>query len=115
MSDWSSDVCSSDLDLGHYERFLDLELTRKNTTLSGRLLRDLIADERAGKFGGQTVQMVPHLTNSIKAAILLAPANTGKGYPRSGYICAANRRILLAVSCLCNARQLGRRAALDLC
>ncbi len=63
------DGAETDLDLGHYERFLDLELTRKNTTLSGRLLRDLINDERAGKFGGQTVQMVPHLTNAIKQAI----------------------------------------------
>ena len=52
----TKDGAETDLDLGHYERFLDLELTRKNTTLSGRLLRDLIADERAGKFGGQTVE-----------------------------------------------------------
>ena len=65
----TKDGAETDLDLGHYERFLDLELTRKNTTLSGRLLRDLIADERAGKFGGQTVQLVPHLTNSIKESI----------------------------------------------
>lgn len=63
------DGAETDLDLGHYERFLDLELTQKNATLSGRLLRDLIADERAGKFGGQTVQLVPHLTNSIKRSI----------------------------------------------
>lgn len=66
------DGAETDLDLGHYERFLDLELTQKNTTLSGKLLRDLIADERAGKFGGQTVQLVPHLTNAIKRAILQA-------------------------------------------
>ena len=66
------DGAETDLDLGHYERFLDLELTQKNATLSGRLLRDLIADERAGKFGGQTVQLVPHLTNSIKKAITQA-------------------------------------------
>lgn len=65
----TKDGAETDLDLGHYERFLDLELTRKNTTLSGRLLYDLIADERAGKFGGQTVQLVPHLTNSIKKSI----------------------------------------------
>lgn len=65
----TKDGAETDLDLGHYERFLDLELTRKNTTLSGRLLRDLIADERAGKFGGQTVQLVPHLTNAIKTSI----------------------------------------------
>lgn len=68
----TKDGAETDLDLGHYERFLDLELTQKNATLSGRLLRDLIADERAGKFGGQTVQLVPHLTNSIKAAITKA-------------------------------------------
>ena len=65
----TKDGAETDLDLGHYERFLDQELTRKNTTLSGRLLRDLIADERAGKFGGQTVQLVPHLTDAIKRAI----------------------------------------------
>ena len=65
----TKDGAETDLDLGHYERFLDLELTQKNATLSGRLLRDLIAGERAGKFGGKTVQLVPHLTNAIKTAI----------------------------------------------
>lgn len=66
------DGAETDLDLGHYERFLDLELTQKNATLSGRLLQQLIADERAGKFGGKTVQLVPHLTNAIQDAIQLA-------------------------------------------
>lgn len=65
----TKDGAETDLDLGHYERFLDQELTKKSTTLSGRLLRDLINDERAGKFGGQTVQLVPHLTSYIKQAI----------------------------------------------
>lgn len=68
----TKDGAETDLDLGHYERFLDLELTQKNATLSGRLLRDLIADERAGKFNGQTIQLVPHLTGAIKDAIQLA-------------------------------------------
>lgn len=63
------DGAETDLDLGHYERFLDLELTQKNATLSGRLMRDLIADERAGKFGGKTIQLVPHLTRAIQNAI----------------------------------------------
>lgn len=63
------DGAETDLDLGHYERFLDAELTQKNATLSGRLLRQLIEDERAGKFGGKTVQLVPHLTQSIQEAI----------------------------------------------
>lgn len=65
----TKDGAETDLDLGHYERFLDIELTQKNATLSGRLLSQLIADERAGKFGGQTVQLVPHLTGAIKDAI----------------------------------------------
>lgn len=66
------DGAETDLDLGHYERFLDIELTRKSTTLSGRLLQQLIADERAGKFGGKTVQLVPHLTGAIQDAIQVA-------------------------------------------
>ena len=46
----TKDGAETDLDLGHYERFLDSELTREASTLSGRLLRQLIDDERAGKF-----------------------------------------------------------------
>ncbi len=65
----TKDGAETDLDLGHYERFLDIELTQKNATLSGRLLSQLITDERAGKFNGQTVQLVPHLTGAIKDAI----------------------------------------------
>lgn len=72
----TGDGAETDLDLGHYERFLDLELTQDNATLSGRLLRDLIADERAGKFGGQTVQLVPHLTRSIQNAIKKAAGDS---------------------------------------
>lgn len=68
----TKDGAETDLDLGHYERFLDIELTQKNATLSGRLLSQLIADERAGKFNGQTVQLVPHLTGAIKDAIATA-------------------------------------------
>ncbi len=66
------DGAETDLDLGHYERFLDIELTQKSATLSGRLFFDLIADERAGKFEGKTVQLVPHLTQSIQRAITAA-------------------------------------------
>lgn len=65
----TKDGAETDLDLGHYERFLDIELTREASTLSGRLLRQLIEDERAGKFGGKTVQLVPHLTGAIQDEI----------------------------------------------
>ena len=63
------DGAETDLDLGHYERFLDIEVTQESATLAGRVLSELIADERAGKFLGQTVQMVPHFTNAIKEKI----------------------------------------------
>ncbi|HEY0965386.1 MAG TPA: CTP synthase [Candidatus Saccharimonadales bacterium] len=72
----TKDGAETDLDLGHYERFLDIELTQKNATLSGRLLSELIANERAGKFGGKTVQLVPHLTNAIQNAIIDASADS---------------------------------------
>jgi CTP synthase len=68
----TKDGAETDLDLGHYELFLDLELTQKNATLSGKLLSELIADERAGKFEGKTVQLVPHLTQAIQRAIFKA-------------------------------------------
>lgn len=71
----TKDGAETDLDLGHYERFLDLELTQKNATLSGKLLSELIADERAGRLRGKTVQLVPHLTDAIQRKILEA----GKG------------------------------------
>lgn len=65
----TKDGAETDLDLGHYERFLNIELTQKNATLSGRLLLELIEDERAGRLGGKTVQLVPHLTRAIQRAI----------------------------------------------
>lgn len=63
------DGAETDLDLGHYERFLDEETTRDSITLSGRLFKQLIEDERGGKFLGKTVQLVPHLTNAIQQTI----------------------------------------------
>lgn len=68
----TKDGAETDLDLGHYERFLDIELTQKNATLQGRLMQQLIEDERAGKMGGKTVQLVPHLTGAIQRAIMTA-------------------------------------------
>ncbi len=70
------DGAETDLDLGHYERFLDIEVTQQSATLSGRLLRELIEDERAGKFGGKTVQLVPHLTGAIKREITASSAGS---------------------------------------
>lgn len=72
----TKDGAETDLDLGHYERFLDVELTQASATLSGRLMRQLIEDERSGQYLGKTVQLVPHLTTAIQAAIRQASAGS---------------------------------------
>ena len=68
----TQDGAETDLDLGHYERFLNTQLTRSSSVMSGRILRGLIDDERAGKFLGQTVQVIPHFTNAIMQAVVTA-------------------------------------------
>ena len=68
----TKDGAETDLDLGHYERYLDIELTQASSTMSGRLLRQLIEDERSGKFQGKTLQMVPHFTDAIQNSIIEA-------------------------------------------
>lgn len=62
----TKDGAETDLDLGHYERFLDQELTKSSSLMSGRVLLKLIQDERAGKFEGDDVQIIPHLTGAIQ-------------------------------------------------
>lgn len=59
----------TDLDIGHYERFIDEELGRLSNTTSGRIYWNVIAKERAGEYGGGTVQVIPHITNEIKEKI----------------------------------------------
>ena len=72
----TKDGAETDLDLGHYERFIDEELTGASSLMSGRVLLKLIQDERAGKFEGEDVQIIPHLTGSIADWITEA----GKGF-----------------------------------
>ena len=59
----------TDLDLGHYERFLDFETSKFSAVLSGALYQELIDKERNGGFNGKTVQMVPHFTNLVQEKI----------------------------------------------
>lgn len=59
------DGAETDLDLGHYERFMDVELKQSSSLMSGRVLQQVINDERAGKYLGKTVQIIPHVTNAI--------------------------------------------------
>src|SRR6266550_8657800 len=55
----TKDGAETDLDLGHYERFVDVEMTSASSLMSGRVLLKLIQDERAGKFDGDDVQIIP--------------------------------------------------------
>ncbi len=69
------DGVETDLDLGHYERFLDFETSKYSITLSGGIYKELIEKERAGGFHGKTVQLVPHFTNLVMEKI--EKASTG--------------------------------------
>jgi CTP synthase len=68
----TKDGAETDLDLGHYERFLDQELTTKSSLMAGRVLLKVIQDERAGKYEGEDVQIIPHLTGAIQKYIKAA-------------------------------------------
>ncbi len=72
----TADGKETDLDLGHYERFLDFETSRYSSVLSGALYQELIEKERSGGFHGKTVQMVPHFTNLVQEKIEKAGAES---------------------------------------
>ena len=72
----TDDGAETDLDLGHYERFVRTQMGRKNNFTTGQIYETVIRKERRGDFLGGTVQVIPHITNEIKASILSA----GKGY-----------------------------------
>jgi len=65
----TDDGAETDLDLGHYERFTHSPLTRDNNLTSGRIYEQIIQRERRGDYLGKTVQVIPHVTNEIKAAV----------------------------------------------
>ena len=67
----TEDGAETDLDLGHYERFLNVKTSQANNVTTGRVYQSVIEKERRGEFLGKTVQVVPHITNEIKERILL--------------------------------------------
>ena len=66
----TDDGCETDLDLGHYERFLDENMTRVNNITSGMIYQRVLNKERRGDYLGKTVQIIPHVTNEIKDQII---------------------------------------------
>ncbi len=73
----TEDGYESDLDLGHYERFIDENLTRNSNFTTGAIYQSLIARERRGDFLGGTVQVIPHVTNAIKERFRRVEEQTG--------------------------------------
>ena len=71
----TDDGAEADLDLGHYERFLNVKTSQANNVTTGRIYQSVIEKERRGDFLGKTVQVIPHITNEIKARMQLL----GKG------------------------------------
>ena len=66
----TDDGAETDLDLGHYERYLNVPMSRKNNTTSGAIYNHVIAKERRGDYLGGTVQVIPHITDEIKRTVL---------------------------------------------
>ncbi|MDD4807274.1 MULTISPECIES: CTP synthase [Caproicibacterium] len=71
----TDDGAETDLDLGHYERFIDESLTQNSNVTSGRVYYNVIQKERNGDYGGGTVQVIPHITNEIKERIAASRDN----------------------------------------
>lgn len=67
----TDDGAETDLDLGHYERFLNVKTSQANNVTTGRIYQEVIRKERAGDYLGKTVQVVPHITDEIKRRMLL--------------------------------------------
>ncbi|NCA66732.1 MAG: CTP synthase [Clostridia bacterium] len=73
----TDDGAETDLDLGHYERFIDVNLTKFSNLTSGKVYWNVLNRERAGGYLGQTVQIIPHITNEIKSFIYDGAKNSG--------------------------------------
>ena len=67
----TDDGAETDLDLGHYERFLDVQTSQANNVTTGRIYQSVINKERKGDYLGKTVQVIPHITDEIKERIQL--------------------------------------------
>ena len=70
----TDDGAETDLDLGHYERFIDESLTKNSNVTTGKIYWSVLQKERRGDFGGGTVQVIPHITNEIKSRFHRNPA-----------------------------------------
>lgn len=72
----TEDGAQTDLDLGHYERFIDINLTNLASVSSGKIYNQVFEDERNDKFNGNTIQVIPHITDEIKRRIVAVATNS---------------------------------------
>lgn len=107
----TKDGAETDLDLGHYERFLDEELTQTSSLMSGRVLLKVIEDERSGKYEGQSVQIVPHVMNAIQDYI----GKAGEGFDVHIVEIGGTVGDLESLSFLEAIREFGLKVGLDNC
>ncbi len=105
------DGAETDLDLGHYERFLDDELSQASSLMAGRVLLKVIQDERAGKYEGDDVQIIPHLTAAIQQYIIKA----AEGYDVHIVEIGGTVGDYESLSFIESIRELGLRVGLDNC
>lgn len=73
----TDDGAETDLDLGHYERFIDINLTKYSSVTTGKIYSNVISKERRGEYLGGTVQVIPHITNEIKERVYRAGKEAG--------------------------------------
>lgn len=73
----TDDGAETDLDLGHYERFIDINLSKNNNVTTGKIYSNVISKERRGEYLGGTVQVIPHITNEIKDRVFRAGREAG--------------------------------------
>lgn len=73
----TSDGAETDLDLGHYERFIDQNLSRESSVMSGQIFQAILERERRGDYLGKTIQMIPHVTDEVKKRMIAAGKKSG--------------------------------------
>lgn len=105
------DGAETDLDLGHYERFLDIELSKDSSLMSGRVLGEVINSERDGKYLGKTIQIIPHVTSHIQETIM----SCAKGFDVHIVEIGGTIGDYESLSFIEAIREMGQRVGLDNC
>ena len=87
----TDDGAETDLDLGHYERFIDINLTKRSNITTGKVYSTVLNKERHGDYLGSTVQVIPHITNEIKQRVYCCPTSVQRENSRRSRPSTASR------------------------